>query len=229
MATARKLRVFLVEDHHLMRHGLAALLQQHGDMEVAGQAANGVEALAQLEAARPDVVLVDLTMPVMNGVELTRRIKERLPRLPVLILSMYGDPVGVTRALRAGASGYIVKESMVEELTFAVRAVAEGGLFLSPLVTGPVVRDYLAGLARFDDDFGLLTARESEVLQLLAEGRTAAEIADTLTISLPTVRSHQANIKRKLGLNTRAELLRYALDHHIVASSTHPFKPWEDV
>jgi len=228
MAANSKLRVFLVEDHHLMRQGLAALLHQQGDMEVVGQAANGVEALARLEAAHPHIVLVDLTMPVMNGLELTRRIKERFPKLPVLILSMYGDPVGVTRALRAGASGYIVKESMVEELTLAVRAVVDGGLFLSPLVAGPVVKDYLAGVTSFDDDFGLLTARESEVLQLLAEGRTAADIAELLIISLPTIRSHQANIKRKLGLKNRAELLRYALDHHIVAPSAQPIKLREE-
>ena len=229
MTAGAKLRIFLVEDHHLMRQGLAALLGQQGDMVVVGEAGNGVEALAQLEAARPDIVLVDLSMPVMNGVETTRRIKERLPSLPVLILSMYGDPVGVTRALRAGASGYIVKESMVEELTFAIHAVTEGGLFLSPLVTGPIVQDYLRGIANQDDDFGALTPRESEVLQLLAEGHSASEIAALLTISLPTVRTHQANLKTKLGLKNRADLLRYALDHHIAASNVQPFNSREEV
>lgn len=212
-----------------MRQGLAALLRQHTDLLVAGEAANGVEALAQLESVKPDIVVADLTMPLMNGVELARRIKERSPKLPVLILSMHSDPVGVTRALRAGASGYILKESMIEELTFAIRAVAEGGLFLSPQVTGPLVQDYLAGVTNLDDDFGLLTSRECEVLQLLAEGRSASEIAELLTVSLATVRTHQANIKRKLGVKNRAELLRYALDHHMVGTSAQPLIQREDV
>ena len=224
--TDEKLRVFLVEDHHLMRQGLAALLSQRGDMLVVGQAANGLEALARVEAARPDVAIVDLSMPVMNGVETTRRIKERLPKLPVLILSMYSDPVGVTRALRAGASGYILKESMIEELSLAVHSVVEGGLFLSPMVAGPIVQDYLQqGVAAQDDGLNQLTPRECEMLQLLAEGRSAPEIAGLLVIGLPTVRTHQANLKRKLGLKNRAELLRYALDHNIVPSGTQSFNP----
>ena len=230
MTGGARLRVFLVEDHHLMRQGLAALLSQRGDVLVVGEAANGLEALAQLEAARPDVVIVDLSMPVMNGVETTRRIKERLPKLPVLILSMYSEPVGVTRALRAGASGYILKESMIEELSLALRSVAEGGLFLSPLVAGPIVQEYLRqGATTAEDDFSQLTPRECEVLQLLAEGHSAPHIARLLVIGLPTVRTHQANLKRKLGLKNRAELLRYALDHSIVPLHIQSLNPQEDV
>src|SRR5690242_18805022 len=123
MKTESRLRLFLVEDHHLMRQGLAALLNTRGDVEVVGEAANGVEALAQVEAAHPDVIIIDFSMPVMNGVETTRRIRERLQKVPVLILSMYSDPVGVSRALRAGASGYILKESMIEELSLAIHSV----------------------------------------------------------------------------------------------------------
>ena len=205
-----------------MREGLTALLDQEDDMIVVGEAANGVEALAKLENFQPDIVLIDLSMPLMNGVETTRRIKERMPSLPVLILSMYGDAVGVTRALRAGALGYIVKESVVEELTFAIREVADGRHYLSPLVDGPIVQDYLQGIPSQDDGFDKLTPRESEVLQLLAEGHSIAKIASMLTISQSAVRRHQANLKSELGLKNRADILRYALDHHMVVSHMRP-------
>jgi two-component system response regulator NreC len=221
MKSENKLRVFLVEDHHLMRQGLASLLNTRQDVQVAGEAANGLEALASVEAARPDVIIVDLSMPVMNGVEFTRRVRERLPDVPVLILSMYSDPVGVARALRAGAAGYIVKESMIEELSLAIHSVVEGGRFLSPQVAGPIIQEYLQHAeTEVQDDYNQLSPRECEVLQMLAEGRSAPEIARLLVISLPTVRTHQVNLKRKLGLKNRAEIVRYALDHGILPQSS---------
>ena len=217
MPTRGEVQIFLVEDHHLMRQGLAALLSGQDNLAVVGQAANGLEALALLEAAHPDVVLMDLSMPTMNGLEATRQIKERWPKLPVLILSMYNDPIYVTRALRAGAAGYILKESMIEELTLAIRSVIEGGLFLSPLVAAPLVHEYLLrGAPDLGDGYEQLTAREREVLQLLVEGQSAPRIAKLLVISLATVRSHEANLKHKLGLKTRADIVRFAVDHPLI-------------
>ena len=206
-----------------MRQGLAALLSGQEDIQVVGQAANGLEAVANVEAAHPDIVLMDLSMPGMNGLEATRELKVRLPKTPVLILSMYNDPIFVARALHAGAAGYILKESMIEELTLAIRSVAAGGLFLSPLVAAPIVQDYLARTpAELADGYEQLTAREREVFQLLAEGHSAPQIAKLLVISLPTVRSHQANLKQKLGLKNRAEIVRYALDHPLTPRSQNP-------
>lgn len=221
-----KIRVFLVEDHHLMRQGLAALLNSKEDIQVVGEAANGLEAVANVEAAGPDVVLMDLSMPNMNGLEATRQIKSRLPKVPVLILSMYNDPIFVARSLRAGASGYILKESMIEELTLAIRSVVAGGVFLSPLVAVPIVQEFLQRTSSaLEDGYEQLTDREREVFQLLAEGNSAPQIAKLLVISLPTVRSHQANLKRKLGLKNRAEIVRYALDHPMTPRPGNPLAP----
>lgn len=206
-------RLVLVEDHHLMRQGLAALLSGRGEVQIVGEAANGLEALALVEKLQPQLVLMDLSMPTLNGLDATRRIKQRYPRIAVLVLSMHNDPMFVARALHAGASGYILKESMLEELTLAIHAVLEGGVFLSPLVAAPIVQEYLRGAPAGLDPYAQLTAREREVLQLLAEGHSTPQIARMLTVSLPTVRSHQANLKRKLGIKNRAELVRFVLDH----------------
>lgn len=210
-------RIVLVEDHHLMRQGLAALLTGREDVLVVGEAANGLDALALVDKTKPQLVLMDLSMPTMNGLEATRQIKQRYPRIHVLVLSMYNDPVFVARALQAGASGYVLKESMLEELTLAIRSVAEGGIFLSPLVAAPIVQEYLrASPEMLDDPYAQLTMREREVLQLLAEGNSTPQIAKILNVSLPTVRTHQANLKQKLGLTKRAELVRFVLDHPFV-------------
>lgn len=206
-------RLVLVEDHHLMRQGLAALLSGRGEVKIVGEAANGLEALALVEKLEPQLVLMDLSMPTLNGLDATRQIKQRYPKIAVLVLSMYNDPMFVARALRAGASGYILKESMLEELTLAIHAVLEGGVFLSPQVAAPIVQEYLRGSPTGLDPYAQLTAREREVLQLLAEGYSTPQIAKMLTVSLPTVRSHQANLKHKLGFKNRAELVRFVLDH----------------
>lgn len=206
-------RLVLVEDHHLMRQGLAALLSGRGEVKIVGEAANGLEALALVEKLEPQLVLMDLSMPTLNGLDATRQIKQRYPKIAVLVLSMYNDPMFVARALHAGASGYILKESMLEELTLAIHAVIEGGVFLSPQVAAPIVQEYLRGSVAGLDPYAQLTAREREVLQLLAEGYSTPQIARMLTVSLPTVRSHQANLKRKLGFKNRSELVRFVLDH----------------
>lgn len=208
-----KVRVLLVEDHHLMRQGLAALLAGREDIQVVGEAANGLEALAFVEKRAPDLVLMDLSMPTMNGLEATRQIKQRFPNVTVLVLSMYNDPVFVARALQAGAAGYILKESMVEEVALAIRSVASGGMFLSPLVAAPIVQEYLRASPDALDPYAQLTTRERQVVQLLAEGYTTPQIAKLLVISLPTVRSHQANLKQKLGFRNRAELVRFVIEH----------------
>ncbi len=206
-------RLVLVEDHHLMRQGLAALLSGRGEVKIVGEAANGLEALTLVEKLEPQLVLMDLSMPTLNGLDATRQIKQRFPNIAVLVLSMYNDPMFVARALHAGASGYVLKESMLEELTLAIHAVIEGGVFLSPQVAAPIVQEYLRGSLTGLDPYAQLTAREREVMQLLVEGYSTPQIAKMLTVSLPTVRSHQANLKRKLGFKNRSELVRFVLDH----------------
>lgn len=216
-----KLRLVLVEDHHLMRQGLAALLTERGDVEIVGEAANGLEALPVIKRTQPQLVLMDLSMPTMNGLDATRQIKQLFPKTIVLVLSMYNDPVFVARALQAGASGYILKESMIEELALAMRSVVEGGMFLSPQVAAPIVQEYLrASPETLVDPYAELTARERQVLQLLAEGYATPQIARMLVISLPTVRSHQANLKSKLGFKNRPELVRFVMDHPLTPRPT---------
>lgn len=200
-----------------MRKGLASLLKVELAADIVAEVSDGIAALEVLKQVTPDIILMDISMPHMNGLEATRRIKQKYPGIPVLILSMYNNPKLVVRALKAGASGYILKESMVEELTLALRAVMEGNIVVSSLVQGAEVQTYLAGIRLPEvNPLQALTTREWEVLQLLAEGKTAAQIAQSLVISINTVYTHQKNIKSKLGLQNHTEMVRFALEHGMI-------------
>lgn len=217
------LRILLVEDHHIMRRGLASLLRAELAAEIVAEVGDGIAALEALKQVSPDVILMDIFMPHMNGLEATRRIKRKHPGIPVLILSMYNNPKLVIRALQAGASGYILKESMVEELVRALQTVIQGNVFISSLVLGVEVESYLAGIRLPEiDPLQALTTRECEILQLLAEGKTVSQIAQTLIISENTVYTHQKNIKTKLGLRNRAEMVRFALEHDMITWTENP-------
>ena len=204
---ARKTRILLADDHAVVRKGFRLILEQEPDMEVIAEAGNGRDAVKLCVELRPDLIILDIAMPEMNGVETTRRILESYPDCQILILSMHKDPVYVRESLRAGAKGYLLKDSIDDDLLRAVRAVSSGGAFLSPEVSRTVLEDY----QQTADPFDTLTAREREVLQLLADGKVAKEIATALDVSVYTVDAHRGNIMKKLGARNAADLVRIVM------------------
>ena len=207
-----KTAILLVEDHHLVRQGIHALLQEPPEMEVVGEAADGRTALQLAGECHPDVVIMDISIPKLNGIDATRHIKDLNPRIKVLALSMDSDPLVVRRMLLAGADGYLLKECMVDELVAAIRALREGKKYLSADISGVVVDDYLDALTgRRVMPEEKLTLREREVLQLLAEEHSVKEIAAMLNISDRTVDSHKRKAMEKLGIYTLVGLIKYAI------------------
>ncbi len=202
-----KIRILLADDHAVVRQGFKLILGQQPDLDVIGEAADGAEAVRLAHELNPNLVIMDIGMPGTNGVEATRRIIEANPECRILVLSMHKDAVYVREALRAGAKGYLLKESIDNDLLRAVRAVARGDGFLSPEVSATVLQDY----QQVEDPFDQLTAREREVLQMLAEGKVAKEIAVALDISVYTVDAHRGRIMKKLGLRSGTELVRFAM------------------
>jgi len=208
----QKIRVLIVDDHTIVRDGISALLALAGDMEVVGEAENGSEALKMVKELEPNVVLMDISMPVMGGLEATRRIYKEFPRTKVLVLTQYDDKEYVFPVIEAGASGFISKVAASSELVSGIRAVFHGDSYLSPSVAKLVVEDYQRGGERVrNDPYELLTGREREVLKLAAEGHTTQEIADILVVSRKTVEGHKTNLMAKLGIHNRTELIKYAL------------------
>ena len=208
--------ILLVEDHHLVRQGIHALLKALPEMEVVGEAADGRTALQLAGECRPDVVIMDIGIPKLNGIDATRHIKDRNPRIKVLALSMDSDPLVVRQMLLAGADGYLLKECMADELAAAIRALREGKKFLSADISGVVVDDYLDALSgRRMMPEEKLTLREREVLQLLAEEHSIKEIAAMLNISDRTVDSHKRKAMEKLGIHTLAGLIKYAIRNNL--------------
>lgn len=206
------IRVLLVDDHAMMREGLRALLVDAADIEVVGEAADGRTALELLGTLRPDVVVMDVGMAEMNGIEATRRIRAEHETVKVIALSTHADKRYVQHMLEAGACGYVLKIAAYEELLRAVRAASRGQTYLSPEVAGSVVdRSTNARRAGDASAFAVLGAREREVLQLVAEGKTSAETAKQMNISIKTVETHRRNIVQKLGLHGTAELTKYAI------------------
>jgi two-component system response regulator NreC len=205
------LRVFLADDHAIFRDGLRALLQRHEGVEIVGEAGDGHEALAGIDRTRPDVVVMDIGMPHLNGLEVTRRVRKRLPRTRVLVLSMYEDADFVYQILAAGASGYMLKESASQELLEALAVVRKGQTYLAPRL-----ERHAASVRRSASGDGPLTARERETLQLLAEGYSQAQIATRLHISPKTVETHRRHIGAKLGIRDLAGLVKYAVRKRLV-------------
>lgn len=212
----KRVRVLLAEDHGLVRAGIRSLLEQMPEVEVIGEADNGRAALRLIETARPDIVVMDVAMPEMNGLEATRRVTAEFPSVSVLILSMHANPEYVIQALRAGAKGYLVKGASVEELQIAIRAMIRGETFLSPSVSGPVVADYLHHVGDNELPIDRLTPRQREVLQLVVEGKTTKEIAAMLDVGVKTVETHRAKLMDSLDIHDIAGLIRYAIRSGLV-------------
>ncbi|MBT8250930.1 MAG: response regulator transcription factor [Acidimicrobiia bacterium] len=213
------IRILVVDDHSIVRQGLRSLLEKESGIEVIGEAFDGTSAVAAAQELRPDVIIMDVTMAGMNGIEATRRIIALMPTARILCLSLHADPHIVSSMLEAGASGYVVKSADLTELAAAVRAVAFGQIFLSPTIAGDFVRDHLAHRASMPAE-PRLTDREREVLQLIAEGNGTGEIAGRLFISAKTVSTHRENIMRKLNLHNVVALTKYAIRQGI--SSIEP-------
>jgi two-component system response regulator NreC len=212
-------RILLADDHSLLREGLRLLLEKQPHFAVVAEAGDGREAVRLAEELHPDVVVMDIAMPELNGIEATLRIVNGLPRTSVLILSMHHDESYVARALKAGARGYLLKDSLKADLLSAVLAVTEGRSFFSPRVSRILQEDYMRKLTGGDveDSFDLLTDREREILQLVAEGRTNKEVASRLSLSVHTVDTHRGNILQKLNLHSVPELILYAVRKKIIA------------
>ena len=211
-----KIRVLICDDHALFREGVKTILASHPEFEVVGEAEDGREAVDRALRLNPDVVLMDISMPVLKGFDATRRIKKVLPGLKVLILTVYDDEDLVARCLDAGASGYILKDSPPAQLTYAIQAVVQGQQYMSPRVLTTVVRQFMANPADPKSGYDLLSDREREILVLLGEGIALKEVARSLDLSVKTVEAHKYNLMRKLNLHDRSELIRYAIRKRLV-------------
>jgi DNA-binding NarL/FixJ family response regulator len=205
------IRILIADDHTLVRESLVGLLQAEGDVQVVAQAADGVETVEKAIATRPDIVVADLSMPRLNGIEVVRRLKEALPNTRVLVLTMHQEDEYVLQAVRAGASGYLVKDSAAAELLAAVRNLQAGRGHFGPQAARILAEQLQNPDRGVDDPYGRLTAREREVFHLIAEGLTTKEIARKLDISAKTAENHRTRVLDKLGVRNTAELVRYAL------------------
>jgi DNA-binding NarL/FixJ family response regulator len=213
-----KIRVLLAEDHTIVRKGLRALLEGQSGVDVVAEAEEGRQAVRLAEQLRPDVVLMDFSMPGLNGLEATRQIIERIPGTKVLVLTRHMNQEYVDRILEAGASGYLVKKSAPEELVLAIQAVQRGDSYLDPAITTTVIRGYLGkSKPEGEDRYEKLTPRQREVLQLIAEGRANREIAAILHVSVKTVENHRASLMKALDLHSTAELTQYAIRTGIIS------------
>jgi DNA-binding NarL/FixJ family response regulator len=213
------IRVVLADDHTILRDGVCSLLRAEPDIEVVGEASDGMEVLEQVGRLTPDVVVMDMVMPRMNGLEATRQIKKRFQDVKILILSMYDDDEYVQQVIQAGASGYVLKRVAADDLVQAIREVHHGSSFLHPPIAAKLIEDYVRrvrGGGAAPEAGDRLTAREREVLKLIAEGYTNQDVADQLGVSRKTVESHRANIMRKLALHDVTELVKYAIRKGLV-------------
>lgn len=213
-----ELRVLLGDDHTVLRQGLKRILEDRRDWRVVAEAGNGREAVSKAIELTPDIAVLDVGMPLLNGIEATRQIVRRAPSVRVLILSMHSDQAYVTQAVQAGARGYLLKESAGSELIAAIAAIAGGKSYFSPPVAQVVFDDYVRSLTArgITDRYDALSEREREVLQLVAEGRSSKEIAELLSISPATVETHRTHVLQKLGLRNTAEVVRFAARRGIV-------------
>lgn len=214
----KRIRILIVDDHAVVRAGIHLLLDSQSDLEVVGEAQNGREGLVQAQKLKPDVVLMDIAMPEMGGVEATQAIKKTCPEAQVLALTMHEDLAFFFRILQAGASGYVIKGADPGELLDAIRAVAQNKAYLSPVLTRKLFDNYLLRLevGEENDSYGKLTNRERDVLKLVGEGYISREIAERLFISINTVERHRTNIMDKLGMHNKAELIKLAIRKGLV-------------
>lgn len=215
----QKIRVLVVDDHTIVRDGICALLALAGDIEVVGEATNGNEAVDKVRELNPDVVLMDIAMPKMGGLEATRRINKEFPKTKVLVLTQYDDKEYFFPVIESGALGYISKAAASSELTAGIRSVYRGDSYLSPSVTKLLVDNYktIAGKIPSQDPYNKLTEREREVFKLLAEGHSTQEIAEMLVITPKTAEGHKTNLMAKLGVHNRVDLVKYALRKGIIS------------
>lgn len=214
-----KIRVLLADDHGVVRKGLRFLVERQSDMEVIGEASNGREAVKLAEELSPEVIIMDIAMPQLNGINATAQIVKRNPDAGVIILSMHSDEGYLVRALTAGAKGYLLKDSAEADLVRAVQAVARKRPFFSPAIAKTLLEDYLRHLQQkgFQDSYDLLTEREKEILQLLAEGNSNKEVSSVLNISPYTVETHRTHLMQKLNLHSTAEIVLYAVRKKIIS------------
>ncbi len=210
------IRILIADDHGVLRAGLRALLNAEPDLQVVGEAENGEAALRLAEEIHPDVALLDISMPHLNGIQVTKEMKARLPKVRVLILTLHEDESLLRQALENGASGYIVKRAVESELISAIRAVHAGDLYVHPAMTRSLLRDWHPEAVPAPSPATDLTPREIQVLRLVAQGYTNRQIGETLHISVRTVEGHRANITGKLGLASPIQIIRYAMDHGLI-------------
>jgi DNA-binding NarL/FixJ family response regulator len=208
----RPIRIILADDHQIVRQGLRILLEAETDMQIVAEADNGRKVLKLAQELLPDIVIMDLSMPELNGIEATRQILSGAPEVKVIALSMHSDSLFVLNMIKSGASGYLLKDCALEELVKAIRAVVDDKTYLSPGVSDIVIRDFVTGWQTTNSSaFSVLSPREREVLQLMAEGRTTNQIADGLCVSVKTVEAHRKQVMTKLGIHSVAELTKYAI------------------
>jgi two-component system response regulator NreC len=215
----KPIRILLADDHVVMRRGLRLLLETQPGFSVVAEASDGRQAVEQAQEVRPDVAVVDIAMPNLNGTEAAQRINEALPGIAIVILSMHSDESYVLRALRAGAKGYLLKDSAESDVIDAIRTVSEGKTFFSPEISRMLVEDYVREIRTrgVDDSYELLSSREREVLHLLAEGKSNKEIAGLLNLSPYTIETHRRNLQEKLNLHNFAELVLYAVRKGLIS------------
>jgi len=215
----RTIRILLADDHQLMRTGLRLVIEQQSDLSVVGEASDGRQAVALAKLLRPDVAVMDISMPSLSGIEAAHQITQSHPEIAVIVLSMHPDESYVLRALKAGVKGYLLKDSADSDLIGAVRAVARGKSFFSPAVSKVLLDDYMRKLKRSgaEDAYDLLTPREREILQLVVEGKSNKEVATLLNVSVYTVETHRSNIMQKLNLKGVPELMLYAVRKGIIS------------
>lgn len=214
-----KVRILLADDHGIVRKGLRFLLERQPDMEVIGEASDGREAVRLAEELDPNVVIMDIAMPLLNGIDATAQIVKRNPRIGVIMLSMHSDEGYLVRVLTAGAKGYLLKDAAEMDVVRAVQTVVQGKPFFSPQIAQTLLEDYMRQLQQrgLEDSYDLLTSREKEILQLLAEGKSNKEVASLLNLSVYTVETHRANLMQRLNLHSTAEIVLYAVRKKIIS------------
>lgn len=205
------IKIIIADDHHLIREGLKALLEKEPNLSVIDDAADGQTTFEIVQRNKPDIVIMDISMPGLNGIEATKKIISKVPGVRVVALSIYSESKYIYNMLKAGASAYLVKDCVIDELVDAIHTVAGGKIYVSPRIAGTVVKNYIQQASQHEPTYALLTAREQEVLQLLSEGNSAKEIAQLLKVSVKTIETHRSQIMNKLDMHSIAELTKYAI------------------